>query len=108
MVLNITTSPRLHKRHYLELMNGILKLTPRELDCLLLFMAFDPEVACSTEARISVSREMNFRSVAVINNYVKSLKDKGVIILGDDGLYRYNSIINAPPIVDDIIFRFVI
>ena len=93
MQLEIKTSKKSFTRHYLELLNGILKLTPRELDSLLLFLEYDQEVACSMQARKHVADAMSFKSVSVLNNYVKSLKDKQVIYKDKSGVYRYNDIV---------------
>ena len=108
MQLEIQTSKKSFIRHYLELLNGILKLTPRELDSLLLFLDYDSEVACSMLARKHVAEEMNFKSVSVLNNYVKSLKDKRVIHKDDHGVYRYNDIVKPHGKQDTLTFKFVI
>ncbi len=68
MELSIRTSNKNFLRNYLELLNGILRLTPRELDSLVLFIEYDPEVACSMASRKYVSDAMNFKSVSVLNN----------------------------------------
>lgn len=107
MELNIQTSKRSFLRNYLELLNGILRLTPRELDSLVLFIEYDPEVACSMQARKHVADAMNFKSVSVLNNYVKSLKDKNIIHKDRDGVYRYNAIVQPPPSLEHLTFKFV-
>lgn len=108
MQLEIKTSKKSFIRHYLELLNGILKLTPRELDSLLLFLEYDQEVACSMQARKHVADAMNFKSVSVLNNYVKSLKDKKVIYKDDHGVYRYNTIVKPTKRLDTLTFKFVV
>jgi hypothetical protein len=108
MQLEIRTSEKSFLRHYLELMNGILKLTPRELDSLLLFLDFDPEVACSMQARKHVAEAMSFKNVSVLNNYVKSLKDKKVIYKDDHGVYRYNDIVKPDANLGTLTFKFVV
>lgn len=107
MHLNIQTSKDKFLRNYLELLNGILRLTPRELDSLVLFIEYDPEVACSMSARKHVAEAMNFKSVSVLNNYVKSLKDKRIIMKDNDGVYRYNGIVKPPESLDQLTFKFV-
>ena len=94
MELNIQTSKRSFLRNYLELLNGILRLTPRELDSLVLFIEYDPEVACSMQARKHVAD-------------VKSLKDKNIIYKDKDGVYRYNAIVQPPPSLEHLTFKFV-
>lgn len=108
MQLEIQTSKKSFVRHYLELLNGILKLTPRELDSLLLFLEFDQEIACSMQARKHVAEAMSFKSVSVLNNYVKSLKDKKVIYKDDHGVYRYNDIVKPNGNLESLTFKFVV
>ena len=108
MQLTIQTNKDSFQRHYLELLNGILKLTPRELDSLLLFLDYDSEVACSMQARKHVADSMNFKNVSVLNNYVKSLKDKQVIYKDDLGVYRYNNIVKPSGSLDQLTFQFVL
>lgn len=108
MELNIQTSKKRFLRNYLELLNGILRLTPRELDSLVLFIEYDPEVACSMQARKHVADAMNFKNVSVLNNYVKSLKDKNIIHKDREGVYRYNAIVQPPPSLEHLTFKFII
>lgn len=108
MQLTIKTSKKSFLRHYLELLNGILKLTPRELDSLLLFIEYDHEVACSMQARKAVAEQMNFKNVSVLNNYVKSLKDKQVIYKDRNGVYRYNNIVKPSDTLEQLTFQFVV
>lgn len=106
MELTIQTSKKSFRRHYLQLLNGILKLTPRELDSLILFLEYDDQVACSMEARRHVAEQMSFKNVSVLNNYVKSLKDKNVIMKAADGGYRYNSIVKPNGLLSELTFKF--
>lgn len=107
MQVNIKTNNKKFRRTYLELLNGILKLTPRELDSLILFLEYDKEIACSMGARKFVSQEMNFKNVSVLNNYVKSLKDKQIIYKDKDGIYRYNHIVKPSEPLNHITFQFI-
>jgi hypothetical protein len=106
MELTIQTSEKSFRRHYLQLLNGILKLTPRELDSLILFLDYDDHIACSMEARKHVAEQMSFKNVSVLNNYVKSLKDKNVIVKDADGGYRYNSIVKPNGLLSELTFKF--
>ena len=108
MQLTIKTSEKSFHRHYLELLNGILKLTPRELDTLLHFLQHDQEVACSMKARKVVADAMNFKNVSVLNNYVKSLKDKKVIYKDKAGVYRYNDIVKPSASLEQLTFKFIV
>jgi len=75
---------------------------------LLLFLEFDAEVACSMQARKHVAEAMSFKRVSVLNNYVKSLKDKQVIYKDDHGVYRYNDIVKPNGNLDTLTFKFVV
>lgn len=81
-------------RDYLSLLNGILKLTAVELDVLAAFLDVDPFVCASKTARRIVAEKLNMKNVAVLNNYVKSLKDKGVIYKDQFGSYKYLDIVS--------------
>lgn len=59
-------------------------------------------------ARKHVATEMNFKSVSVLNNYVKSLKDKRVIHKDDYGVYRYNDIVKPHGKLDTLTFKFIV
>lgn len=60
------------------------------------------------QARKHVAEKMNFKNVSVLNNYVKSLKDKQVIYKDDQGVYRYNHIVKPSDSFDQLTFQFVI
>ena len=81
-------------RDYLSLLNGILKLTAVELDVLAAFLDVDPFICASKTARRIVAEKLNMKNVAVLNNYVKSLKDKGVIYKDQFGSYKYLDIVS--------------
>lgn len=93
-----------HVRDYLTLLNGILKLTPVELDVLAAFVEYDPFICASKAARKVVVEKLGMKNVAVLNNYVKSLKDKGCIYKDRTGLYRYNPIVSPREDVESIEF----
>lgn len=107
MELEIPTNERDYISHYLQLMNGLFQLTDRERECLVEFIKYDSKTACCMQARKHVAAAMNFKSVSVLNNYVKSLKDKRVIQKTKDGGYVYHP--SAVPDYNnmDIRFKFV-
>ena len=51
---------------------------------------------------------MSFKSVSVLNNYVKSLKDKKVIYKDSTGVYRYNDIVKPNGNLESLTFKFVV
>jgi biotin operon repressor len=74
------------------MINGVLKLTGTELRVLGAFIDIAPEKPCSSQSRKQVVQLLGFKSVAVLNNFIKSLKDKGVLIF-QDGQYRFNPVV---------------
>lgn len=60
------------------------------------------------EARKHVAESMSFKNVSVLNNYVKSLKDKKVIYKDGLGIYRYNHIVNPSDSIEQLTFQFVV
>lgn len=107
MEIAVAVDKESFRRKYLELMNGVMKLTPRELDVLEVFLSIDDEVACSKMARKQVVEQLNFKSVSVLNNYVKGLKDKGVILVDKHGVYRYHPITKGKYGLPSVTFKFV-
>lgn len=91
---------------YLELMNGILKLTPTQLKVLAMLIRKNPK-SCTPKARQEVTQTMGFKNVAVTNNFIKVLRDKGIITKNEEtGLYEYNSSIIPPEEITSVEFAF--
>tara|TARA_R110000744_G_scaffold73791_4_gene147587 strand:+ start:1543 stop:1875 length:333 start_codon:yes stop_codon:yes gene_type:complete len=69
---------------YIQLWNGIFKLTDKELTILSSFIDVNnitEEVnLCSIENKKKVSSIVGIKDYNTLNNYVKSFKDKGVMI----------------------------
>ena len=91
-------------RDYLSLLNGILKLTPVELDVLAAFLEVDPFVAATKTSRKLVADRLGMKNVAVLNNYVKALKDKGIIYKDQFGCYKYLDIVSPRMELESIEF----
>lgn len=92
-VVRIPTNSRNLVRDYVLAVNGILKLTDREVEVVAAFIRYDKENAATPSARKYVAEELEMKSVAVLNNFVKALKDKGVIIPVAKNRYTYHPII---------------
>ncbi len=94
-VVRIPTSDRSLVRDYVRAINGILKLTDREVEVVAAFIRYDQENAATPSARKYVAEELEMKSVAVLNNFVKALKDKGVIVAvpNERNKYTYHPII---------------
>lgn len=93
-------------RDYLTLLNGILKLTEVELDVLAAFVDYDPFVCASKAARKVVVEKLNMKNVAVLNNYVKALKDKGIIHKDRYNNYKYIDVVSPKTKLEGIEFSF--
>lgn len=92
------------KRDYLSLLNGILKLTTVELDVLAAFLEVDQFVCATKTSRKIVTEKLGMKNVAVLNNYVKALKDKGVIYKDQFGNYKYIDVVSPRMELDSIEF----
>jgi len=71
---------------YLQVFNGILELTDKEMVVLSNFVDLSNTVnICSAAAKRKVAEAMNIEDPNTLNNYVKRLKDKGAIVKTKDG-----------------------
>ena len=94
LTLQISTSPSDFVRDYVELLNGIFKLTPTEVDILVEMIKIDSTKPCGTECRKQIVDVLEFKSTAILNNYIRSLKQKGVIVQnGSSRSYKYHNLI---------------
>lgn len=91
---------------YLELMNGIFKLTPTQLKVLKQLVRENPGM-CTPLARKNVTESMGFASIKVTNNFIKVLKDKGLIIKDPvSGTFRYDKMVIPPADLEVVEFTF--
>jgi hypothetical protein len=78
---------------YLQLWNGIFRLTEKELTILSSFIDVNnitEEVnICSVKNKKEVARMVGIKDYNTLNNYVKSFKDKGVM-LKNNNIYKLN------------------
>jgi predicted transcriptional regulator len=71
---------------YLQIFNGILELTEKELLVLSKFIDLSDTVnLCSPENKKTVAKSLGIKDYNTLNNYVKKLKDKGAIKKTKDG-----------------------
>lgn len=75
-----------------------------EIKVLVAFIEYNSTECASKQGRKVVAESLQMKNVAVLNNYIKSLKDKGCIYKDPAGLYRYNSIVTPPAEVSSIEF----
>lgn len=65
---------------YLQVFNGVLQLTDKELLVLSKFIDLSETInLCSTENKKIVAKELGIKDPNTLNNYVKKLKDKKAI-----------------------------
>ena len=78
---------------YLQVFNGILELTEKELLILSKFIDLSDTVnLCSTDNKKVVADSLKIKDYNTLNNYVKKLKDKGAIKKTKDG-YKLSQIL---------------
>lgn len=71
---------------YLQVFNGILELTQREMLVLSKFIDFsESDNICSQDTKKKVADDMGIKDPNTLNNYVKRLKDKGAITKNKNG-----------------------
>lgn len=74
MNLKINTDTTLK---YIQVFNGILELTQKELVVLAEFIDIgDPSNICTVETKQIVASNLGFTDFNTLNNYIKRLKDK--------------------------------
>lgn len=80
---------------YLQIFNGIMELTDKELLILSKFIDCSTTVnLCSAINKKTVAAELNIVDPNTLNNYVKRLKDKNAILVTKDG-YKLNPILET-------------
>lgn len=104
--LKISLKDKDYTETYLSALNGLLNLTDQELAVLAEFIRYDSQVAATTGSREHVVSALGMKNVAVLNNYIKRLKDKGCLVLNDAGNYVYNSLIRPENYIDGIFIKF--
>jgi hypothetical protein len=81
---------------YIQLWNGIFDLTNKELQILSSFIDVNDITSdsnvCSVQNKKAVSRIVGIKDHNTLNNYVKSFKDKGVLIK-DKNTYKLNPVL---------------
>tara|TARA_B100001057_G_scaffold315511_1_gene315618 strand:- start:1334 stop:1648 length:315 start_codon:yes stop_codon:yes gene_type:complete len=71
---------------YLQVFNGILELTDKELLILSKFIDLsETKNICSADSKRKVAEAVGIEDPNTLNNYVKRLKDKGAIKKNKDG-----------------------
>lgn len=82
---------------YLQIWNGIFRLTEKELNILAFFIDVNKELKdaniCTPKSKKLVAKKLGFTDHNTLNNYIKKFKDKGVLLkLGRN--YKLNKLLN--------------
>lgn len=101
--LNSTASDALKTQ--LKILNGIANLTPKELEVLEALIRHDPVNPATTEVRKKIVEEMNFPHTQSLNNIIRALKMKGVLIRKPYGGYEYHSLLPTLNNFNQIVFQ---
>jgi len=88
MKVQIPTTNETFLIDYLRTINGILKLTKTELTVCVELIKTNIHNPCSKDNRIVVAKSLNWGR-AVLNNTIKSLKDKNVLVYDKTKKIRY-------------------
>jgi predicted transcriptional regulator len=96
MNYNIPISSKLYNQAMLNVINCFLKLTNKELEIIKIVLD-NNIINLDTKARVLI-RENSGLSIGTLNNYIKRLKDKNVLIQKRDTLEVNNNILQ--PIED--------
>jgi F0F1-type ATP synthase epsilon subunit len=74
---------------YIQVFNGILELTDKELLVLSKLIDFgDKTNICDIHTKKEVANDMGIEDYNTLNNYIKRLKDKGAIFKNKKGKYQ--------------------
>ena len=88
---------------FLQVFNGILELTDKELEVLSKFIDLSTTVnLCSSENKKLVAKELDIDNPNTLNIYVKRLKDKGAIQKTKDGYSLSKLLERGPKVIIEI------
>lgn len=89
------TIPVKNTEQYLQIFNGLIELTQKEVSILASLIDLGETVnLCSSENKKKVAESMGIADPNTLNNYVKRLKDKGAIVKTKDG-YKLSKLLHT-------------
>lgn len=92
--IKIPTSEKGFLKAYLRSINGILDLTPKQLNALETMLMENAEVTCTKDQRKRLVDLLGVKDIPQLNNVVKALKDKGILRPNPEGKgYVYNPLV---------------
>ena len=92
---------------FLQILNGLLKLTDKELEVLRVFLSVNPKDPNGPEFKTRVVKDSGMKNVAVLNNYIKKFRDKGILISNESGVNMYNPILDPDNFRKGFCIKFV-
>ncbi|HAH23902.1 MAG TPA: hypothetical protein DCL77_09105 [Prolixibacteraceae bacterium] len=90
---------------WIEITAGVTRLTETQQRVLTELLRAN-KIECTTDARRAVTDKLGFKNLAVTANFIKILKDKGVLLLQEDGKLTYLPLINPPAGTTALEFSF--
>jgi len=90
---------------WVEITAGVTRLTHTQQRVLTELIRANP-LECTTAARRVVTQRLGFKNLAVTANFIKQLKDKGVLQLQKSGKLTYLPLINPPKGTTNLEFSF--
>lgn len=103
-VLQLKLNQATYVHQYISVVNGIFKLTEKERWILSEMISLHPEQAFSSTSRKTLVKTLELANVKLLNNIVKSLKDKGAIVKSQ-GHYTYHPLLLLNEPIDSLEFQ---
>jgi len=108
MKIQIPTTKKRIRRDYLSAINGLLKLTKTELDVVYVLSTIDKNNPCTKDNRIKAASELGW-SRAVLNNAIKALKDKNVLLYDKETRkYSFHPLVFRVPEEDTTLVSYLL
>jgi|TARA_B110000977_G_scaffold198987_1_gene285156 hypothetical protein len=108
MKIQIPTNRQKIRKDYLSVINGLLKLTPTELNVVYILSTIDKNNPCTKDNRIKAASELGW-SRAVLNNTIKALKDKKVLLYDKETRkYSFHPLVLRVPEEDTTLVSYLL
>ena len=108
MKIQIPTTKQRIRRDYLSAINGLLKLTKTELDVVYVLCKVDKTNPCTKDNRIKAASTLGW-SRAVLNNAIKALKDKNVLLYDKETRkYSFHQLVLRVPEEDTTLVSYLL
>lgn len=105
LLVNIPTQEAFIE-HWVQITSGVTRLTETQQKVLVELLKANP-TECDTNARRIVTEKLGFKNLAVTANFIKILRDKGVLCPQAEGKLTYSPLVNPPSGTTSIEFEFL-